>query len=338
MVAAATGIQQAAPQPATHGSEVTMVFHKRDLDGSGVKSRFPSHFCVEVVFADPSAVPAPSTGDSRRAKKLEALAEKYKREAKGEYDMCQALLALPPSARDGTICWFPPEVAATVPTIAGQESTDIKVACARSQAHAASMKAVEKVVAEADAPIGAVKCGWLIKQGHSVRNWKRRWFVLRESVLEYYASPKDAVPRGKIALKDVVAVVPDVAADAEHPHCFEAVVYPADAAESRSYLMYAADEALRLEWVECVELQRMLQRDKIAKAVCSHKHNTALCRAQAKTSKQTQTGTRKDEKSPVQEQQQGAEPLIVTAALNITHRRAQTQTNPHTHTHKRAHA
>jgi len=32
--------------------------------------------------------------------------------------------------------------------------------------------------------------GWLTKRGHTVRNWKRRWFVLKDPVLAYYKSPR----------------------------------------------------------------------------------------------------------------------------------------------------
>lgn len=63
-----------------------------------------------------------------------------------------------------------------------------------------------------------MKTGWLLKQGHLVRNWRRRFFVLNYGVLSYYeqdnvASKKGTAeaPKGKINLKGakVIVVVTD---------------------------------------------------------------------------------------------------------------------------------
>lgn len=77
-------------------------------------------------------------------------------------------------------------------------------------AHIASLKTLIQ--------IPDMKTGWLLKQGHLVRNWRRRFFVLNYGVLAYYdqdnvASRKGTVeaPKGKINLKQakVVVVVTD---------------------------------------------------------------------------------------------------------------------------------
>ena len=36
--------------------------------------------------------------------------------------------------------------------------------------------------------------GWLVKEGHIIKNWRLRWFVLRGSVVSYYRSIDDANP------------------------------------------------------------------------------------------------------------------------------------------------
>lgn len=48
----------------------------------------------------------------------------------------------------------------------------------------------------------AVKAGFLLKQGHRVKSWKRRWFVLRGRYLLYYKKPTDGVPTGTLDLGD----------------------------------------------------------------------------------------------------------------------------------------
>jgi len=47
-----------------------------------------------------------------------------------------------------------------------------------------------------------VKEGWLTKKGNVVKNWKRRWFIMRGTVLSYYKKQKDSFSAGEIMLKD----------------------------------------------------------------------------------------------------------------------------------------
>ena len=35
---------------------------------------------------------------------------------------------------------------------------------------------------------GVLKKGYLTKEGHLRRNWKRRYFILQENIMRYYAS------------------------------------------------------------------------------------------------------------------------------------------------------
>ena len=47
------------------------------------------------------------------------------------------------------------------------------------------------------------KEGWLLKQGGSWKNWKRRWFVLSDRVLYYFQHTAENNPKGIIPLENV---------------------------------------------------------------------------------------------------------------------------------------
>lgn len=56
---------------------------------------------------------------------------------------------------------------------------------------------------------GMEKEGYLYKQGGSVKNWKKRWFSLKELSLYYFKSPQDSYPLGLIPLDDCLIEVSD---------------------------------------------------------------------------------------------------------------------------------
>jgi len=45
-------------------------------------------------------------------------------------------------------------------------------------------------------PVGSLKSGWMMKQGGSVKTWKRRFFVLKGLALAYYETEYDTTPKG----------------------------------------------------------------------------------------------------------------------------------------------
>ena len=51
-----------------------------------------------------------------------------------------------------------------------------------------------------------LKKGYLVKQGHWVRNWKRRSFVLTSDSLDYYETEGARKPRGRIFVRDILGV------------------------------------------------------------------------------------------------------------------------------------
>lgn len=48
--------------------------------------------------------------------------------------------------------------------------------------------------------------GYLTKQGSQVKNWKQRWFTLRDGQLMYFRSPRDTSPAGQMWLSDIEAL------------------------------------------------------------------------------------------------------------------------------------
>ena len=43
-----------------------------------------------------------------------------------------------------------------------------------------------------------IKSGWMVKQGHKIKNWRRRWFVLRGFQLKYYKAEQGADSNKKV--------------------------------------------------------------------------------------------------------------------------------------------
>lgn len=50
------------------------------------------------------------------------------------------------------------------------------------------------------------KGGYLTKQGHKVKSWRRRWFVLHPDTLAYYPKPNQMKPLGVVKIEDISAV------------------------------------------------------------------------------------------------------------------------------------
>jgi len=47
-----------------------------------------------------------------------------------------------------------------------------------------------------------VRKGWMMKEGHIVKNWKKRHFVLEEGVLIYYEDESCSNEKGRLRVKD----------------------------------------------------------------------------------------------------------------------------------------
>lgn len=89
--------------------------------------------------------------------------------------------------------------------------------------------------------------GWLTKRGHIMKNWKRRWFTLNATTLEYYKGPKQQTACGVIQLDSILAVTEI----SSHPDCdkpYQFMIYTA----LKDFHCYAANEKEMEDWIEAL--------------------------------------------------------------------------------------
>jgi hypothetical protein len=106
----------------------------------------------------------------------------------------------------------------------------------------------------------AAKSGWLTKQGHIFRTWKKRWFVLEEQLLKYYkaadeststvdpANVGDSDMKGCISIQSckVTALAP---ADAGgKSFCFQLTPI-----SGKIFLICATDDESREAWMQAIK-------------------------------------------------------------------------------------
>eukprot|EP00742_Colponemidia_sp_Colp-10_P000606 GILJ01000662.1.p1 GENE.GILJ01000662.1~~GILJ01000662.1.p1 ORF type:complete len:128 (-),score=12.14 GILJ01000662.1:137-520(-) len=89
------------------------------------------------------------------------------------------------------------------------------------------------------------KEGYLTKQGGFVKNWKRRYFVLRDNVITYFKTPTSTSPQGIIPLDQCLAV--KSADDVINKCCSFIVSIP-----GRTYYILAESDEERDEWIRAV--------------------------------------------------------------------------------------
>lgn len=89
--------------------------------------------------------------------------------------------------------------------------------------------------------------GFLTKKGHKRRNWKKRWFVLRDGEISYYAKKGAADPKGTISL--VGSGVSVITMDSSPASNFRFMIITPE----QIFPIYAECEADREKWMKAVE-------------------------------------------------------------------------------------
>eukprot|EP01102_Stenamoeba_stenopodia_P016666 TRINITY_DN5847_c0_g1_i1.p1 TRINITY_DN5847_c0_g1~~TRINITY_DN5847_c0_g1_i1.p1 ORF type:complete len:959 (+),score=192.84 TRINITY_DN5847_c0_g1_i1:334-3210(+) len=98
------------------------------------------------------------------------------------------------------------------------------------------------------------KGGYLVKRGHKVKNWKRRWFVLKDYAFSYMKSPRDSVPLGVIPIETMQKITMGVFSS-EKPFCFEIQTY-----DKIVYLISADTEKEMRLWAHALAHARTLAK------------------------------------------------------------------------------
>ena len=207
----------------------TVTFTKDQIDCITNDDRFPDSFSVVLAY---------QSGEARMNPLEEA---NFKKAAEGEDTLLQLVMGErpDPSLRNGEMCFF------------GLQTGE-KIARARSQA-----------ASSGEPGVLIEKKGWLVKRGDKVKNWKKRWFVLRDN-LSYFKSMKAGAPSGVIPLDKIISISPISGLnDSTHHYCFEIVVDIGNAEVNvknmglRSYIISASSEDEMNEWIDAINTSRM---------------------------------------------------------------------------------
>eukprot|EP01114_Cavostelium_apophysatum_P022806 TRINITY_DN8379_c0_g1_i1.p1 TRINITY_DN8379_c0_g1~~TRINITY_DN8379_c0_g1_i1.p1 ORF type:complete len:588 (-),score=142.77 TRINITY_DN8379_c0_g1_i1:130-1893(-) len=96
------------------------------------------------------------------------------------------------------------------------------------------------------------KQGWLTKQGGRVKNWKRRWFVIRDNRMYYYKSAKEQEPQGFIPIEQCcVRFVSN-----GKKNCVEIYDPRGPFTKSHpSFFVYADSEEELISWVQAINMK-----------------------------------------------------------------------------------
>eukprot|EP00002_Diphylleia_rotans_P035365 TRINITY_DN7709_c0_g1_i2.p1 TRINITY_DN7709_c0_g1~~TRINITY_DN7709_c0_g1_i2.p1 ORF type:complete len:380 (+),score=51.99 TRINITY_DN7709_c0_g1_i2:87-1226(+) len=98
--------------------------------------------------------------------------------------------------------------------------------------------------------IPAVMEGYLWKQGHFIRNWKKRWFILRSGVLQYFESERESKSKGDISLLKAVICM---STSSPEPNTLEITT-----ATNVTYYIRAENEEEAQKWLAAIREQSIV--------------------------------------------------------------------------------
>lgn len=104
-------------------------------------------------------------------------------------------------------------------------------------------------------PDDPIKQGWLFKQGHIHRNWKKRWFILVKDALYYFHSKEIGDPRAGNFTQPIVKINLSYASIStfplkQHPYAF-LLETPHDEHASK-YIMDGGNDVRSKAWMDAI--------------------------------------------------------------------------------------
>jgi len=86
-------------------------------------------------------------------------------------------------------------------------------------------------------------CGWLTKQGGSIKTWKRRWMVLKGTTLYYFKTQKDVDVTGSIDLEPTSIIKEEPGKSKPKKHMLSV------GTTKRTFMMFAETQQEQAQWV-----------------------------------------------------------------------------------------
>ena len=99
----------------------------------------------------------------------------------------------------------------------------------------------------------ATKTGYMMKEGHFITNWKKRYFVLKNEALYYYREENQPFPAGAISIRDATITT----AETRFPHSFQVLTRQLNSAMHEKYVIACESEQEMKEWIAVIEHEKV---------------------------------------------------------------------------------
>ncbi|KAJ3449846.1 sesquipedalian [Anaeramoeba flamelloides] len=141
------------------------------------------------------------------------------------------------------------------------------------------------------------KDGWITKRGHFVKNWKKRWVVLRDSQLSYYKTPSQTILRGTVDVRESSVITSTF----KKKHSIVLVLK-----SGKQYPLAFESDELKYEWADLFKKASKLPENSSNQRVVSAISSSSDEEAQKnKTKEKTEKNKKENEKEKKNENGKG---------------------------------